>query len=505
MPEGGAPDSRWSRSKAPGAALGTCIPVAAMLATLCACNLQHSPEQGSPATPKTSVPVILISIDTLRADALGCHGYERDTTPVLDSFAQSAVRFENAIVQSNSTPSSHAAMLTGIDPTALRRGARVEAGERALDAETESYGYGLIDELTPTIQSRLREAGWTTGGFTAHEAWLGTKNGFHIGFDHFETGYDAAPENHARVQRWLETTPGRPLFLFVHDYDVHSDFQDLPYRVPPPFFGRYSSGYLGGFTGTGEGHRKASVLLQWMFLQGKSFGSEEIRYLRDLYDEGVRFTDHQVGSLFELLKRHGLWDEALIIVTADHGEEFQEHRGLLHYQLYDEVLHVPLLMRFPQARWGGVVVRPQVRCIDIVPTILDYLGLEPMEFSQGESLLPLIESAAAREISADAGRESFSFGRASGALRTRNAKLFARHDKREEFYDLASDPGERVNLIGRPSEEIERFRARLIELYKRASSMGDAIAAMRRHAGSKTNAFSDEDLERLRALGYTGE
>ena len=447
--------------------------------------------------------VILISIDTLRADALGCYGYERDTSPALDAFAAESVRFDTTIVPSAATPSSHAAMLTSLNPAILKIGTKFPEDEQALDPETASYGFGLIDELTPTIQSRLREAGFRTAAFTAHDAWLGKKNGFHTGFDHFETGYPDAPENIARIEKWLSSEDTRPLFLFIHFYDVHSDFENLPYRVPAPFFGRYSSWYTGEFDGSGDGELTSSRLLQAMHKGKQRFKEQEIRYVRDLYDEGVAFMDQEMGRLFDLLKRNGLYDESLVIVTADHGEEFQEHGGLLHYQHYDEVLRVPLLIRFPGGEHGGSVVRSQVRCVDIGQTVLEYQGLSPMNLSRGTSLLRLVrESSEGRPLSRGVG-PSFTFDGRKVAYRTDRHKVLGRWKEKGELYDLKADPLERNDLSGEQTKLFEELKARLLDLLVKGRKMGEKFADLRSDAGQEIKQFSDEDLRLLEELGYT--
>jgi len=442
--------------------------------------------------------VILISIDTLRADALGCYGYERDTSPVLDRFAEEGVRFEHAIVQSTATPSSHAAMLTGVNPVVLKRGAKFPENEQELDPLSASYGYGLIDDLTPTIQSKLREAGFRTAAFTAHEAWLGEKNGFHTGFDHFETGYPPAPENLARIEAWLESDAARPAFLFIHFYDVHSDFTDLPYRVPPPYFGKYSSGYQGSFDGRGEAGLEASTLLQQMFKQQQRFEEAEERYIRDLYDEGVAYMDGQMGNLFELLKQHGLYDDALVIVTSDHGEEFQEHGGLLHYQYFDEVLRVPLLIRFPGGRYQGTVVSSQVRSVDIGQTALAYCGLDPLPMSRGVSLLPLVGTGAGSV------GPSFSFDGWKVAYRTDRYKLYGRWKERSLLYDLEADPGELKDISQEQSELTRELQGEALKQLEDGRARGERLADERQRAGRSIRHFSEEDLRRLAELGYTG-
>ena len=465
-------------------------------ALLAACA--EEPEERPPS-------VILISIDTLRADALGCYGYERDTSPVLDRFAAESVRFEQAIVQSTATPSSHAAMLTGVNPTVLKLGAKFPENEQELDPQTASYGYGLIDDLTPTLQSRLREAGFRTAGFTAHEAWLGPKNGFHTGFDHFQTGYLSAPENLARIEAWLENDSTRPAFLFIHFYDVHSDFADLPYRAPPPHFGRFSSGYQGSFDGLGEDGLKASTLLQQMFKQQRRFEEAEIRYIRDLYDDGVAYMDAQMQHLFDLLKRHGLYDDALVIVTSDHGEEFQEHGGLLHYQYFDEILRVPLLIRFPGGRFGGTLVSTQVRTVDIGQTALAACGLDPISMSQGVALQPLIQAAAEGvEWNASVGA-SLSFDGWKVAYRTDQYKFYGRWEERGLLYDLAADPNELSDISEEQSELAQQLRNRMLKQLKAGRVRGAQLAEERKRAGRGTQQFSEEDLRRLGELGYTNK
>lgn len=448
--------------------------------------------------------VVLISLDTLRADALGCYGYHRDTSPVLDAFAKESVLFEQAIVQSTATPSSHAAMLTGINPTLLKVGSKFPQNELDLDPETASYGYGLIDDLTPTIQSRLREAGYRTAAFTAHDAWLGKKNGFHTGFDHFETGYPTAPENLERIDAWLQTDSQRPMFLFIHFYDVHSDFENLPYEVPAPFFGRYTSQYEGETFNLSKGDLKSSQLLQSMFKKEEKFTDREIQYIRDLYDEGVYYMDHHMKQLFDLLKKHGLYDNALVIITSDHGEEFQEHGGLLHYQYYDEILRVPLLMRFPNAQYAGLRVSPQVRCVDISQTVMDLADLAPLRMSNATSLMPLVDTLGGSGNWSGELDGSYSFDGWKAAYRTEQYKFYYRMNTESMLFDLKNDPDERNDIYNSEPDIANQLQERMKERFEHGYEMGGKLADKRKQSGRLEKDFSDDALKRLEELGYTG-
>jgi arylsulfatase A-like enzyme len=293
--------------------------------------------------------VLLVSLDTLRADRLGCYGYGRPTSPAIDAeLAARGVVFANAFTPFPSTAAAHMTMLTGVDPCV----------HRIVGGDDPPLPDGIL-----TVAERLRAAGWETGAFTENGLIQAAK-GFARGFGEFVE--DRSANRQGLVDRTFElarafvaANRGRPWLAFVHTYQVHS-----PYDPP--------AGYL-------ERVRAAA---------GGGTPSDS-----DRYDAEVRYTDDVVAAFLRDLDRLGERDRTAIIVTSDHGEHFGEH-GLAGHNnsVYRALLHVPLILAAPGLE-GGRTVRATVGLADVPATILDLLGLPPAERSHGASVLPLLDGA----------------------------------------------------------------------------------------------------------------
>ncbi|MDX1643148.1 MAG: sulfatase [Thermoanaerobaculia bacterium] len=316
---------------------------------------------------------VLISIDTLRADHLGVFGYERPTTPFIDSLAARGVLFENAFVQLPGTLPSHMSMLTGLYP--------------------EEHAVISPDSVLPTdiltISERFHAAGFTTAGHS-EGGYVHGSYGFSRGFD--EWSHESlliesdAERTFARGVDFLRALdPDEDFFLFLHTYSVHDPYfpLDRHSRYPQE---RYNSLYWEGpapdvFEPTGpnlnsynRGHLELSP--------------EGLEYFEARYDASINYVDDVIRDFFEVLKELGLLDDVTVILTSDHGEEFLEHSGLAHFQAYPETLHVPLILVHPEIR-SPKRVRRFVESIDITPTLLDLANLEIPKMS-GESLVPAV-------------------------------------------------------------------------------------------------------------------
>lgn len=338
----------------------------------------------------TRPDLILISIDTLRPDHLGAYGYERDTSPSLDSLAARAAIFENAFAQSSWTLPSHMSLVTSTYPLVHQ----VETERRSLPA------------AIPTLAESLQANGYETTGFVSW-IYLAAKFGFDRGFDRYdelippEELQDASSKHSVRaagivdsVLSWAaersaartashETARSDPFFLFVHFFDPHMDYDpplDDARRFDPAIrttdSGSYETlkGYIAGL--------QANV---------PPIPGDVIDRAMDLYDAEIRYTDREVGRLLAELRRLGLLDRAILVVTSDHGEEFGEHGSMEGHQwtLYDEVLRVPLLISSP---WTEAVrISEIVESIDIAPTLLRFAGVTAPPTYQGRPLQPLLE------------------------------------------------------------------------------------------------------------------
>jgi len=430
------------------------------------------------------INVILISIDTLRADRLGCYDYERPTSPNLDRFArQDAVLFEQAINTGGGTLPVHMSMLTSLPPTV--HNVLPENGNR------------LAPERI-TLAEQLRDAGYTTAAFTG-AGFTVAKFGFDQGFDLYDDAGGDFVKILPKIYEWLDQRPhSSPFLLFLHTYDVHSDWKKLPYDAPDGFNELFTKGYTGDFDGClfGECASKLLALLNRKFQQRQStpeelFTAEDLEFIQGLYDGGIAYVDRELGRLFQKLRELGLYDESLIIVTSDHGEEFLEHGLFLHHQNYEEVARVPLLMKLPGADHAGTRVPGLVSTLEVMPTVLEVVGLAPNPEVQGRSVLPMV---AARR----AARPWVYMAGGLEKLRTpRWSALFNASQKPVQLFDLEEDPGETHNVL-----EVHPDTA--AELSRQYLKVRNAQVAFRRALDSSKGRaeLGPEEKENLRSLGY---
>jgi arylsulfatase A-like enzyme len=371
--------------------------------------------------------VLLIIIDTLRADHLGYWGYERNTTPTLDSLAHSGTAWMQTQAQSSWTLPSTASILTGLTPR--QHGART----------SERRMYGLASSL-PTLQGILHSSGWHTCGIF-NVIFLSAHFGFHRGFDHFDcqgvTGNEGCRRADQTVNDLLDwfsgLDEGSNYFAVVHFYDPH-----IPYDPPSPYDTIFADV-------TPSDLRDPGAQLTFMQLVNRSnegIASEELDLLRDLYDGEIAFTDNEIGRLLTELREMGLADSTLVIITADHGEEFLEHSGIEHGRtLYQEVTHVPLIISGPGITAGLEMNEPAAN-IDILPTVLAYLNIRPPDAITGRDLFaqefPEMDIPASNLLWSDVQQASIR----RGALKV----IWNTDGSGSEFFDLSSDPFERFPL-----------------------------------------------------------
>ena len=390
-------------------------------------------------------PIILVSIDTLRADRLPAYGYDGVATPAIDQLASEGVLFERAYSHSPQTLPAHASLFTGKLP--------VEHGVR----DNLGFALGADQTLLPDLLAPL---GYRSAAVVSSYV-LRKEVGLARAFETYDDRLPAAsPETSiARVQRdgrdslevaerWLDERAVSPFFLFLHLYEPHT-----PY-TPPERFARY-----------------------------------------DPYDGEIAYADEIVGGLFDALRARGLYDEALIILLSDHGEGLGDHGEQEHgIFLYDEAIHVPLVMKLPGGRAAGRRVPAPVQHIDLLPTLLDLTGAAPLADLRGRSLRPLLEGAGGawpdRPIYAEALHARYHFGWSELYALTTDQFRFIKAP-RAELYDLVADPHELTNLAPRRARTVGDLQAALDEL------LGDGPL-------ETPAAVSDDVLRRLRSLGYLG-
>ena len=303
--------------------------------------------------------VILIGVDTLRADHMSCYDYDRDTSPVIDDWAEGGTRFEYCVATSPWTYPSFSSIFTGRYPSVCGATTNVR----------------VLPDSEETLAEVLSGDGFSTF-MVANNVWLHPPVNLHQGFDRAEAYFAIdASETFDKAREWLRNHEDEDTFIFLHFMDPH-----IPYAPPAPFTDKFDSGYSGRFKDTFSPIKKLRT--------GEiRLNEKEIRHLEALYDGEIAYLDSEFGKFMDFLDAEDMAESSLIIFSADHGEEFHEHGDYAHgHSLYDEQLHVPLIIRGPGIPTGEVDKRV-ASTIDIFPTVLDFLGLSIPENISGASLL----------------------------------------------------------------------------------------------------------------------
>lgn len=452
---------------------------------------------GASPAAETRPNVVMISIDTLRADHLSCYGYTRPTTPHLDALAARGVRFANASAQASWTLPSHMSLMTSQYPHVHG----VENDEQA-----------LAEEAT-TLPEVLAAHGYETAAFISW-VYLGAQYGFAQGFDEYtellppehlvdsETGAAyRAEEVTDHAIRWLNKPRTEPFFLFLHYFDPH-----ISYEPPPPYDRLFDPAYEGAARGTFAWLKQ---YIKGLHHEPAQIDARDLAHITALYDGEIRYTDEHLGRLFDALERTVGLDECLLVVTSDHGEELFEHGSMEGHQwtLYEETVHVPLIFSLPGAPDPGRIVQTPVELIDVAATILNLLDIaRPWSF-QGRAHSALLAGDAPPDDVAFAFSEIDRFNRKQ-SIRDARYKLIHTDDIGNnrrgvpvkpgyELFDLERDPHEQVNIF----HEEQLIALRLLkELEQRKCS------APTRGPGPAPQAVqvSQSDMQRLRSLGYVG-
>jgi len=424
--------------------------------------------------------VLLISIDSLRADHLGCYGYERDTSPAIDALAGEGVLFERAVAQAPWTLPSHASLLTSL----YSRTHQTNDVKRRLPADV------------PTLAASFEAAGYATRAVvsgTFMQSRFGMDRGFQVYDDTLahvshRRSHEAVTSEiiHDRAMELLSSAP-EPFFLFVHFWDVHYD-----YVPPPPFDTKFDPGYEGEITS--QRFMKNDEIHAGM-------DPADLAHIVALYDGEIAWVYEHVDRMLDGLARRGLDERTIVVVTADHGDEFFEHGEKGHtHALYEEQLHVPLIVRMPGLA-GGRRVAERVELIDVMPTLLAEAGLAEPPALQGRSLGPLLrgepweERPAFSETTKGRKRKDDELKSKSWCVYdgARKLTVFAGDRYPNELFDLRSDAGETNNLFD------ESSGAEALALYR------DWLERIPEGEGAANEGVDEETLRQLRSLGYVGD
>lgn len=492
---------------APGSAKGTWRSASMLLGLLSLVGPARAADTPASRRPPN---VVLIAVDTLRGDHLGCYGYSRATTPNIDKLARAGLLFENCTSPASWTIPSFMSLWTGVYP----------------------HVHGCTDMTSvlppslPTLAERMKQKGYACSAVVSNPL-MNAKFGFGRGFDHYDDysvfldaemkllSVDSGRPS-AGVSE-LVTSPlvtreavallrkarkaGKPFFLFVHYFDPHDSY------VPPaPFDRQFDATYDGPVSGK-----------DLPALRNRPPAGRDLEHLVALYDGEVAHTDQQVGRLLDEVDRDGGAGDTLTVLLSDHGEAFGEHGTLLHGDhVYREVAAVPMVWRWPGVLPAGKREAAPVSVMDLAPTLRDLLQLDGMGHMQATSLRAALEGKplpADRAVFCDhANRQSFG-GKpiglvkaavARGGLRLHGQFVGSPSEQGAKFqlFDLAADPGERKDLYGPGRREA----AELCDLLTRQWAESVARRAEYQDRGVARRVELDEkERQRLKGLGYVGD
>jgi len=444
--------------------------------------------------------VILIGIDTLRADHLSSYGYYRDTSPNIDKFAENGVLFRNTFSASSKTTPSFMSIFTSLYPT--------DHGVLTfINPNDKDIIYARINDSVKTMAQILKEQGYTTQALVGSPQ-LPPEFGFDKGFDNFEI--NILTNNRDKLLQWLKGNKDKKYFVFFHDLGAHD-----PYAAPKPYDTLYDPEYKGKITtelpnipidfpmngGTIFDKRLQQMAVYkkegrdyfWSNVDKNNPG--DIRHLEALYDGEIKYLDEFIGELQKVLLETNVMGNTIIIFTADHGEEFLEHGDVLHRQVYNEILKVPFILTSPSIK-EKIEISEYVRTIDIMPTIMDFLNIPSSVPLRGKSLLPIIQDPSKKMNLPIAAMQYKQNIPPIPSYKTiiKDGYKFIQKESSQELYDLNSDPKELLNLNGKKRDISNALSNDLQELLDDTQYIYKSVPL---------NLNLDEDKkENLRSLGY---
>ncbi len=437
--------------------------------------------------------VLLIGIETLRADHVGCLGYDRETIPTLDRLAHEGILCTRTLSTSGWTLPSVMSVMTSLYPNVH---------------QTQTYKDRLPGEVT-TLAEVLKANGYTTVGFVSNPV-LDGKHGFSDGFefyDDFTISLDAGLDIFAKhseilndqqlvntgelvtqmASHWLQRNQDEPFFMFVFYFDPHYDY------IPPvPFDTKFDPNYVGDMDGRGI-HKEPR--------RSQQPSDRDLQHLLALYDGEIRYTDGCMAELLRVFAKSGTLKNTVVVLFGDHGDEFYEHGKTAHGRtLYEEIIHIPLVFWGPGRFPSGKRISAVTSQVDIMPTILDYLGVPHEGLMQGASLRPLIEGKAER-LRETVWAELNTWIHVQAVIGNHHKLIRNVSNDTWELYYLLRDPDERINLYDQPSAT--GVQLTLMAEWERWTRDNSALAGDLTNKGKIEKVqLNEQQLQKLRALGY---
>jgi arylsulfatase A-like enzyme len=449
--------------------IGIISAIGALLA-ICGCSTtgavksQLAPVAAAQAAPKfKDYNLVLVSFDALQAAHVGSLGYFRDITPTIDAMAKEGYNFTNNMSVASWTVPASMTWFTGVYPSEHK------LTNKFAVFNPPNNKISNLKELSPnlvTLAELLKEKGYATGGFTGN-AGVNGFFGYGQGFDQyfFEKGkFGSMGVSIPKALDWLKENKGKKFFMFLHGYDIHG--QNVPaegfdYRfVDKAYDKKYTGSALEQEALREEGLDKGSVTLR----------DADVKFWRAIYDEKIQRTDAKFKTFLAELDKLGLMDKTIFILTSDHGTEFYEHKHFDHgFSLYDELIHVPLIIKLPGTK-AGKVITDQVSSVDVMPTILDLLDIPVSDKIKsqlrGASLVPAFQGeTVAKDVYSETDYRQFTYKRS--VITTDGWKfIYTLEDKSRELYNLTSDPAETKNLVEQEPRRAYELEQKLFAHFK---------------------------------------
>jgi len=436
--------------------------------------------------------VVLISLDTVRADHLSTYGYHRPTSPNLTRLAQEGVVFTNCSSQASWTLPSHASILTGQYPTL--HGAKLSGQVAGLSGFPCPQSY-LSEEIT-TVAEYLRSAGYVTKAIVAG-GYVSYTFGMNQGFMDYEEHLPEADKRDAKTifdaaNSYLSKVNGQKFFLFLHTYEAHDYFRNRSYLADS----------VNEFDPLYRGRRALGNFENDIYRGFPGYIEQDMAHVEAVYDAAIRETDARLGEFLSALDSEGLSQNTLILVLSDHGEGFRENgmnRCGHQWRLHEDVLHVPLVIKFPEKLHSGKVNDSMVELVDVAPTILDVLNIDLPSTMQGRSLLPVTDGdgkAATRQYVL--AEEAYYVTRDGKTRTDRSIRTAARKYidlQNPELYAIRLDPGETTNLYEIAPRDSYELKATVDEHFS-------SLETERKDATHGVRSVDQRTMSQLKALGY---
>jgi arylsulfatase A-like enzyme len=442
-------------------------------------QVEGTRETARPAEPAEPPNLVLVTVDTTRADRLGCYGYFRDTSPNIDAFAAECVLFERCIVPVSTTLPTHTSMLTGVYP--LEHGVLANVGRG-----------GVRFEASPQLMSYtevLNEAGYRTAAFVS-AAPLKRLSGIDAGFAVFDQPRPRqrrAKGTNAKALAWLNSLQRTPYFLWVHYYDPHR-----PYKPPKPYDRMFRTD--AGLEAYLSARRYAAKV------KLPTGGVDLVHKVNNSYDGEIRYMDHHIGVLLSRLRARPDWDRTVVVLAGDHGEGLCQHGYPGHGYIYGEQLHAPLMIRVPGVQPRRV--SRLVSAVDMIATLLGLAGALPsgsfLEQTTGRDVLR--EPYEPQPIFSQEERRGSAHGRLpTYTLTTEQWKYVYEVGGRNRLFHLDEDPFELHDVLARHPQIAEGFEHHVLERIADQAMNGERFQAGR---SKESQPLDPEMLEQLRSLGY---